>query len=101
MAFQPGAFQINFQQVLVAPAGMSVILAPDYEPGDAPRLGHKPDRDGDLEFWALARVADAGNYLQDVDRWLAEVEAEGSEPVDVFASSLDDDGDLFGRKRRW
>lgn len=101
MAFQPHpTFQLNFQQGTPVFVGMPVILAPDYEPGFAPELAGRDIGVGP-NFWAMAAIGNADSYVQDVDRWLAEVEAAGDEPVDVFASTVDDDFTFDGRRRQW
>lgn len=100
MAFQVGPFQLNFQQADAGGGGMPVILAPDFEPGLAPGLAER-QVGVSYDFWAMAAVGNASAYASDVDRWLAEVEAEGHEPVDVFESTLDDDSGLGGRRRKW
>jgi hypothetical protein len=79
------------------PPGMSVILAPDFHPGNAPRLG-PVSRDPDHDFFLMAKLSNADHYLNDVERWVEEQEAQGYEVEDFNADPFTDT-DLFPSKR--
>jgi hypothetical protein len=88
--------QIEPPVVVVSPE-MSVILAPDFHPGDAPRMG-PVSRDPDHDFWLMSRLSNADHYLNDVERWVEEQQAQGYEVEDFNADPFTDT-DLFPPKR--
>ena len=73
------------------------LVVPPETPGPAPRINDAKLM-SDRDFWALARIAELADYVEDVSEWaVAAGLADSDEVVDVFADDFAGDEDLFGR----
>lgn len=82
-----------------APVGSVLLPSGPNSPGPAPKLGDRlAGREASRTFAGLGFMEEVEAYINDVHQWLSEVEASGDEPVDVFASEIDGDEDLFGAR---
>ena len=108
MAFQTEAFQNNAFQVEPQPPVQSRpeydaygLALPAETPGQAPRIGSPDKLQADRDFWALARLQEISEYLEDVEEWaLAADIGEEDEVVDLMEmTGLEADEELFGKVR--